>query len=182
MKSSFLLSLLFIVSINALAQKPVPSAEQVLKQAYGQAAKENKNLMVIFHASWCGWCHKMDTSLNDPSVKKFFDDNYVITHLTVLESPGKKNLENPGAEALLEKHRGKDQGIPFWLVFDGKGKLLADALIPSAANTPDAKPKNSGCPATAEEVEHFIQVLRKTSRMNETQLDAVRKRFRQNEN
>lgn len=181
MKLSLFLSLLLAVSISALAQKPAPSAEQVLKQAYGQAAKENKNVMVIFHASWCGWCHRMDTALNDPSVKKFFDDNFVITHLTVMESPGKKNLENPGAEALLEKHRGKDQGIPFWLVFDSKGELLADALIPPAVNTPDAKAKNSGCPATAEEVEHFIQVLRKTSRMNETQLAAVRKRFREND-
>jgi thioredoxin-related protein len=181
MKPLFL-SLLLAVSMNVLAQQPVPSAEQVLKQAYGQAAKENKNVMVIFHASWCGWCHRMDTALNDPSVKKFFDDNYVITHLTVMESKDKKNLENPGAEALFEKYRGKDQGIPFWLVFDSKGQLLADALIPPPASNPAAKPRNSGCPATAEEVEHFIQVLRKTSRMNETQLEAVRKRFRENEN
>ena len=181
MKSSLFFSLLLVVSLSALAQKPVPSAEQVLKQAYGQAAKENKNVMVIFHASWCGWCHRMDTSLNDPSIKNSFDDNYVITHLTVLESKDKKDLENPGAEALLHKHKGKDEGIPFWLVFNGKGELLADALIPPPANTPAAKPKNSGCPATEEEVEHFIQVLRKTSRMNETQLAAVRKRFRENE-
>lgn len=181
MKLSFFLSLLLVVSMNALAQKPMPSAEQVLKQAYGQAAKEKKNVMVIFHASWCGWCHKMDTALNDPSVKKSFDDNYVITHLTVMESRDKKDLENPGAEALLEKHKGKDAGIPFWLVFDSKGELLADALIPPPSNVPNAKPKNSGCPATAEEVEHFIRVLRKTSRMNETQLAAVRKRFREND-
>ncbi|MBK7374589.1 MAG: hypothetical protein IPJ02_03205 [Chitinophagaceae bacterium] len=52
--------------------------------------------MLIFHASWCGWCHKMDTSLNDISVKRFFDDNFVITHITVLESKGKERLENPG--------------------------------------------------------------------------------------
>lgn len=181
MRSFLFFSLLLIVSMSTLAQKPTPSAEQVLKQAYGQAAKENKNVMVIFHASWCGWCHRMDTSLNDPSVKKFFDDNYIITHLTVLESKDKKELENPGAEALLEKHKGKEQGIPFWLVFDSKGELLADALIPPASNVTTAKPKNSGCPATAEEVEHFIQVLQKTSRMNETQLAAVRKRFRENE-
>lgn len=178
----FLFSLLLIFSVSAIAQKTQPSAEEVLKQAYGQAEKEKKNVMVIFHASWCGWCHKMDTALNDPSVKKFFDDNYVITHLTVMESRDKKHLENPGADALLQKYKGADAGIPFWLVFDGKGKLLADALIPPPAGTPNAQPKNSGCPASAEEVEHFIQVLRKTSRMNETQLEAVRKRFRENEN
>ncbi len=68
-----------------------PSADIVLKEARAKAAKENKKLMVIFHASWRIWCHKMDTSLNDPFVKAFFDKNYVITHLTIDESKDKKN-------------------------------------------------------------------------------------------
>ena len=78
------------------AQSPA-SATDVLKEAYQQAAKENKNVFVIFHASWCGWCHKMDKSMNDPICKKFFDDNYIIRHLVVDEAKDKKNLENPGA-------------------------------------------------------------------------------------
>src|SRR5262245_46462193 len=61
-----------------------PSAETILKEAYQRAAKEKKNVMIIFHASWCGWCHKMDTAMNDVACKKFFTDNYVVEHLTVL--------------------------------------------------------------------------------------------------
>ena len=40
---------------------------------------------------------EMEASINDPSCKKIFDDNYVIAWLDVLEKKGKENLENPGS-------------------------------------------------------------------------------------
>ena len=150
-----------------------PTAEAVLKQARVKAAKENKSVMVIFHASWCVWCHKMDSSLNDPSVKGFFDNNYIITHLTVDESKDKKNPENSGADALKTSWGEKDSGIPFWVIMDKDGKILADSQRKPGGNV--------GCPATAAEVEHFITVLKETSKINDEQIEAVQKRFRRNE-
>lgn len=169
---SFVLLLFFTASL-VYGQPTPPSAEKVLKEAKAQAAKENKKVFVIFHASWCGWCHKMDSAMSDPAVKSFFDNNYVIKHLTILESKGKEYLENPGALQLLEQYHGSNQGIPFWLVFDKNGTLLADSQI-----TPGV---NSGCPATKEEVAYFVGVLKKTSPLKEDQLDLIAKRFRQNE-
>ena len=157
-----------------------PSADEILNKAYQQAANENKNVFVIFHASWCGWCHKMDKSMNDTVCKKFFDDNYVIAHLVVDESKDKKALENPGSSELRTKYYGDEQGIPFWLVFDKAGKLLADSKMRAAGAGPD-KGANTGCPANAEEVAYFIQVLKKTSNLNAEQLELIRKRFRENE-
>src|ERR1700730_10298358 len=81
-------------STRAIAQQAPPSADNILKEAYQQAAKENKNVFIIFHASWCGWCHKMDSSMNDEKLKPFFDKNYIVVHLTVDESRDKKELEN----------------------------------------------------------------------------------------
>ena len=134
----------------------------------------------MFHASWCVWCHRMDTSLNDPAVKPFFDKNYVITHLVVLESAGKKHLENPGAEALMEKYNGKGQGIPFWLVFDPQGNLIADSKIRTAGQGP-GEGENCGCPAVEKEVSYFISVLKKSSSISETEQEIIRKRFREND-
>jgi len=171
-KYFFILASLFFVGFASTAQK-TPSADAVLKEACSKAAKENKKVMIIFHASWCGWCRKMDTSLNDPSVKPYFDKSYVITHLTIDESPEKKILENPGAKELNEKWGGKDQGIPFWVIMDKDGKILADSQREPG--------KNVGCPAAAEEVAHFVNVLKKTSSINEAQVAAVEKRFRRNE-
>jgi thioredoxin-related protein len=178
------LCLLWVVGCILLSAagnaQPPESADQILQQAFSVAAKEKKNVLVIFHASWCGWCKKMDTAMNDQSVKKFFTDNYAIRHLVVYESKEKENLENPGALDLLKKYKGEDQGIPYWFVFDKDGKLLADSkLRPEGGGLETGE--NAGCPASEKEVAYFLKVLKETSPLKEGELGIIQKRFRENE-
>lgn len=181
MKARSFLLLIFVFTLNLIfAQKAPASADEVMKDAYAAAKKENKKVLLMFHASWCGWCHKMDTSLNDPSVKKLFDDNFIIRHLVVFESKGKENLENPGALEMLTKYEGKDEGIPFWLIFDKDEKFIADSRMKTTVNGAE-KLQNTGCPASKEEVDHFIAVLKKVTSLNQDDLEKIRTRFRKNE-
>ena len=83
MKYTFLF-LLCLSAIISRAQAP-QNATALMDAAFAEAAKTNKNVFLVFHASWCGWCHKMDSSMADPRVKQYFDDNFVIRHLTVRE-------------------------------------------------------------------------------------------------
>ena len=122
-KHFLILSLMVLVFSATMAQPTVASTKDILNTAYKQALSQNKNVMVIFHASWCVWCRKMDSSMNDISCKKFFSDNYVTCHLTVDESADKKNEENPGAVDLRKNYHGENAGLPFWLIFDKNGKL-----------------------------------------------------------
>ena len=161
-------------------QKPL-SADSILKTAMAKAARENKNLLVMFKASWCTWCHKMDSSINDRQCKASFDDNYVICRLVVQESKTKKNLENPGAEDLFTKYSGPDLGLPLWLILDKNGNLLADSQIRKEGDGLDKKGENTGCPTAPPEVKYFISVLKKTSHMSGAELGAVEKRFLENE-
>jgi len=174
---SFLIASLCSV-IVAHAQAKL-SADAIMKQAFEEAAREKKNVFLIFHASWCGWCHRMDKSMNDEGCKKFFDDNFVIRHMVVDESADKKDLETPGAAELRTKYHGDNQGIPFWLVFDKDGSLLADSKMRKEEEGPEAG-QNTGCPAHEEEVAHFMKVLQKTTRLNTEQLAVIQKRFRKN--
>ncbi len=173
-----ILSFLLIGIVNA--QSP-PSADEVMKAASKQADKEKKNVFVMFHASWCLWCHKMDTAMSDPVCKKFFTDNYVIEHLTVYESKGKQNLENPGALALLTKYNGNDIGTPYWMIFDNDEKLLGDSRMRAGVNLDGPPGDNVGCPASEDEVNYFVGLLKKTSSLTADQLEVIRKRFRENE-
>jgi thiol-disulfide isomerase/thioredoxin len=154
------------------------TAADVLKEATQKAAKEKKNVILIFHASWCGWCHKMDTALNDPSCKKFIDDNYVITHITVQESAQHKNEENPGGQELMKEFNGEKQGLPYWVILDKKGALLYDSQIRKEGAAPDSPGSNIGCPAENDEIAYFISLLKKTSSLQEAQLAVIAARFK----
>lgn len=173
-KITAILMICFFAFTNAKAQSKPASANEILNEAKSEAAKTHKNIFIIFHASWCIWCHRMDTAMNDPEIKTFFDNNYVIRHLTVDESKDKKSLENPGASALRAQYHGDEQGIPFWLIFDKDEKLLADSRIVDANGITG---NNVGCPSEPQEVNYLIQVLKRTSLLTEKDLQLIHKRF-----
>lgn len=183
-----ILSLLFcslFLQIALFAQhneiEPPRPHDEILNEAYEKAAADGKKVFVIFHASWCGWCKKMDQAMQDKSCKKFFDKNYVIVHLDVLERGDKENsLENPGAEEFMNDNGGQAQGLPFWIVLSETGELLADSKMRAEGATLADEGNNIGCPASEEEVAQLLNVLRATGDFDEIELQAIEKRFRAN--
>ena len=170
MKKALLTCLLFCAAFICFAQN-VSTTENILLTGYKQAAKENKNVFVIFQASWCGWCKKMDASMNDATTKKYFDDNYITVHLTVQESTANKNLETPGAAEFMKTLNAVTAGLPFFVILNNDGKVLGDSFVNG---------QNIGCPASQTEVENFIILLKKTSKINKEGLDIIAARFKQN--
>jgi thioredoxin-related protein len=174
-KLSVSLLFFFLLFTNVYAQTKTESADEIIKEAKAEATAGNKNIFVIFHASWCIWCHRMDSAMNDKTVQPFFNKNYVIKHLTVDESDKNKNLENPGAAALRTKYHGDQQGIPYWFILDKNGKLLADSRVHSESG--EVTGNNVGCPAQPDEVAYFVRVLKNTSHLSDAQLKLIQERF-----
>lgn len=156
----------FVIALSSIVN--AQTATEILTKAQNQAKVENKNVFLIFHASWCGWCKKMEKNMDDPLVKSYFDANYVKTFMTVQERAEKKNLETPGGDAVNEKLRGKDQGLPFWVILDSEGKVLEDSRVNG---------ENIGGPASEEEVNQLITKLETTSKNEKVNPEKIKEVF-----
>jgi thioredoxin-related protein len=159
------------------AQPGPATANQIMKVALQEARVEKKKVFIFFSASWCGWCHAMDSALQDSRCKDLFGAYYVIRKLDVKEEANKKYLENPGATEMLRQYHGENQGIPFWLIFDEDGKLIADSQLRNSGESLDRPGENVGCPSTQKEIQYFAMILKQTSHLTSQELEVIEARF-----
>lgn len=179
---SFLVLFFLIISTQEVnAQEKVANAIDIFDAALEKANHENKLVFIMFEASWCGWCKRMDKSMKVDSVKDYFSRNFVVAHMVVHESQKNKNLENPGALEMLEKYGGAQSGIPYWLIFNSKGELLADSRMPKDTYVLKGEGNNLGCPASKEEVAGFLYKLKHTTDLTAAELEEIRAVFRLND-
>lgn len=165
-----------LASVETPIVHPAPAlrAAEVIQQAIDQAKTEHKKVMVLFTASWCHWCHRMDTLMNLPSVKNDFQEAYVICHVDVQEQGAKKALENQGWKTYLEEFGGDENGgVPFWAILDDQGKALVNSRIKPNGPSADPRGDNAGCPMYDKEVTYFIQCLSETSSMSKDRLAKI---------
>ena len=144
---------------SAPAAKPAPAA-QLLSSAQKRAGKEHKTVLVMFHASWCGWCHRLTDLMEKPEYKKLFADNYVVVSLDVAENDKNKALENPGSDKALAELGGAHSGLPFYAFLNAKGKQLASS---DAVPSPSGILQNIGYPSAPQEIAAFDDLLKKTA-------------------
>ena len=178
-KSFISIILIFVFTQNIQAQETPKSVSVLMEKALQQAKEQNKNIFVLFSASWCTWCKQMDSKLKNPSIKQLFSDHYIIEHFTVLEQKSKKHLVNPGAEELLIKYGGQNQGIPFYLIFDNEGSLIADSKMVKNKEILKGEGSNIGCPGTSYEIDAFAYKLKETSNLTDKELLAIAAIFKQ---
>ena len=144
-------------------------ADVVLNKALTEAKAGKKNVLLMFHASWCKWCKVMEKNMNLPETQPLFDKKFVTAYVDVQERGEKKSLENPGGQELMNKYKGENAGLPFWLILNPKGEVLADSF--------NAKGENLGSPSTPEEVATFIAKLEKTSKLKKEELQVIENVF-----
>jgi thiol-disulfide isomerase/thioredoxin len=165
---------LLLGAVLAHAQSP-PSADSLLDQAKTQAAPDHRAIFAIFHASWCGWCRKLDSFLESAEIKPVVDKYFVTVHFTVQESADKKALENPGGDEFM-KAVGGPAGLPFFAFLDSKGALIVNSLRPGEAGK---SPENIGHPDKPEEVDWFMTMVNKAApRMTREEAGTLEKYLR----
>jgi thioredoxin-related protein len=165
LKKLFLLFILCTFSISVILSQSNEKKEEkpkeakiILNASLKEAKSSGKTVFLIFHASWCSWCKRLDKVIESTELNKIFTDNFIITHLDVLERGNKiQELENPGGNEMMKKYGGAKSGLPFYVFLAGNGKKLADSNVMP-------KSQNIGYPGAADEIDAFIKLLKKSSK------------------
>lgn len=157
--------LMCLAAAPSVAAPKAPKADAILSSAKSQAVQQHKSIFLIFGASWCEDCHRLDAFFAVPEVHAIFDKYYVTTRLTVgEENGGNPSLNNPGAVDQLIKFGGVGPGgvtnIPFIAILSEKGKLIVNANRPTAGNS---RFEAIGYPTKPEEIDWFIAMLKKNA-------------------
>lgn len=150
------------------------AADALLEQAQTEAKAQNKNVLVKFSASWCGWCHRLDDFLTKTEVGQKVKSQYIVVTLIVMENGEHKPKENPGGMDVLTRLGGAQSGIPYFAVLDPAGKTLV------TSNPHKDKPGNVGFPVEDFEIAHFLTMVKTTSKLSAPDLAATESWLKEN--
>lgn len=115
-----------LISFSSVAQQeekphiynPEANAEQQIKTAVAEAAKENKHVLVQIGGNWCIWCVRFHNLVNsNDTLKQLVNDNYVVVHLNY-------SKENKNEKMLAKLGYPQRFGFPVFVVLDKKGNRI----------------------------------------------------------
>ena len=153
MKTSVLILPVLLSAVFAASAESL-SADEIMARAGATASTEHKTLFVHFDASWCGYCKRLEAFLERPDVKPIFETYFVTVKLVLMENEKNKALENAGAGQWLVRLGGPDS-LPFHAFTDSRGGLIVNSRRPTGGNI--------GYPDRPEEVDWFLQMIRKAA-------------------
>ena len=132
MKSITALLISACLSVLAHAEASVydesADAPAQVAQALANAKSDNKQVMIVFGANWCGDCKMLDGEFKKPALKALLDKNYVIVKVDVNRFNKNLDVVKPYGDVIKK-------GIPSiviaspanQLVYATHGGELADA-------------------------------------------------------
>ena len=124
--------------------KPTPlDAHELLKQALATAQRENKRVMLLETAAWCGPCQILSGWLQR---NQQWEKDYVWVKI---------DQRWTGATDIMKELRGEDRSIPWVGILDAAGKPLATSDNPASGS-------NIGNPTTSPELDHFRHMFEST--------------------
>jgi len=133
-------------------------AKIVMDSAKARAAHENKKILLHFGAPWCSWCVKLKRWMNLPEISAILTKDYIDVEIDTMRDEHAGDIHR-SYNAYLDKPSGG--GIPWMVITDSAGANIADS---------NASKGNIGFPSAADEIAHFMAMLRST-RVNITDDD-----------
>jgi thiol:disulfide interchange protein len=103
--------------INPNLYKTDANAPREIRDAVATAARQQKNVLLVFGGNWCIDCHVLDRAFHQPRIEPLLQSNFLVVHVDVGRYD--KNLQ------LAKKyHVDLEKGVPSVAVLDLRGALL----------------------------------------------------------
>jgi len=129
-------------------------------EVFDKAAKEHKNVFIIFSHERCGWCRVFDMYHETPEVKEILEKDYLFKIIDITDS-------EPLTE--LWKHYGF-KGVPSSLIYSSGKELLFDG------RTEEGGPV--GYPLSPDGMDAYINAIRESStHITKKQLRVLRRKI-----
>lgn len=136
---------------QAFAQRA--DAATAVAQACREAAASNRRTLLVFYASWCGYCQLMDMALADKKAKPLVERHYLVAHLRSQEmKPKQQALQLPGADDVYSRYAPKDVSLPYMAVLDENAGKITDSVM--------ANGENFGFPVDPHELDAFEVMMK----------------------
>jgi len=128
----------FAHGLDAPVYDESADAQAQVAQALAAAKTENRKVMIVFGANWCGDCRMLDGEFKKPAMKTLLDANYVIVKVDVGRFNKNLDVVKPYGDVIKK-------GIPSiviatpsnQLVYATNGGELADARKMGEAGVAD---------------------------------------------
>ena len=138
-------------------------AQSVYDKGLAEAKASNRKVFLHFGAPWCPWCHTLENWLAKPEIESALGKDFVFIKIDEDRMTGGKEFE-------AKIRNGKNDGIPWFGVYDAAGTAIATSEGPKG---------NIGYPGEPEEITHFASMLKKAGVADGT-VDALTKSLQAN--
>ena len=159
-KPVFTFIFIVLVCLYSRADRKLTVAETILTAAQKQAKHDHKGIFLVFGASWCTPCKRLDGVLDAPANRSVIEKYFVVTRLSVAEQyGGNPKLNTPGGDKLFSRFGGPGNNVPFVVLLDHKGELIVNSNRPISEDKLD----NIGYPDQPLEILWFMTMLKKAA-------------------
>ena len=162
MTALLILVLLGTPEVSQTGKRDSSAPNRILTNAEAIAFSQNKNILLMFTASWCGPCHRFESFLDDPAMRPIFDRYFVRLVVDYGERPNDtRHQDTPGADELIDSLHDRETGVPLIVMLSSSGKPIVDSVRPVYGRRNNHA--NIGYPESPIGIGWFLEMLKRAA-------------------